>query len=397
MDQREFENALRFALDHLYDPAALRDHPLLDLLLPASTPAASRLQAVRRILIEAIEQLDPGPNVSLASRLRRPYQVLKARYLEDLAVEEIAATMGLSDRQVRREQTAAISLLAERLQPYLQAPDEAAILERDRGVTEAASDIASAVDRLGVQQEPVPLGAVLEDVLGLLEPLRERLGVRVEVQAAQAAPTVLADRNLLRQAILTLISAVVQEAQEPVVMLSLATEGDRALLHLACRADGARITARLAPSRELAMSLEGSLRVQSPGSGLVEVALLLPGDRQCRLLVIDDDPGFAALIGRYVAGQGYTVLAVTDSSEALARAEEWQPEVIALDVMMRNPDGWQLLRLLKGRPSTRHIPIIICSVLPDPALALSLGAQQYLNKPVRQADLLRALAQVRPG
>ena len=180
-------------------------------------------------------------------------------------------------------------------------------------------------------------------------------------------------------------------------MLSLATEGDRALLHLACRADGARITARLAPSRELAMTLEGSLRVQSPGSGLVEVALLLPGDRQCRLLVIDDDPGFAALIGRYVAGQGYTVLAVTDSSEALARAEEWQPEVIALDVMMRNPDGWQLLRLLKGRPSTRHIPIIICSVLPDPALALSLGAQQYLNKPVRQADLLRALAQVRPG
>lgn len=388
MERVELEGAVRFVLDHLYDPRALRGHPLMGLLVPREDVSLiSRVQALRRIMLEAIEWLNPGPNVALGSRLRRPYQVLRARYIEDLTVEETAREIGLSERQVRREQASAITLLAEHLQAYLldAKPEPAADTS-----PEPASEIAEAVDRLTLQREPVPVASVLADVLSVLEPLRQQLAVTVEVQVAEPEPIVLCDRGLLRQALLTLISALVQEARASSVQAHLQAEADRAILRLASRADAARITPRLAATHELTLALNGTLRLQ-PDSGGSQVLLQLPGAQPCRVLVIDDDPAMASVLGRYVAGYGYTILAETDSSEALGRAQAWRPDLIILDVMMQNPDGWQVLRLLRHHPATRHIPIIICSVLPDPALALALGAAQYLGKPVRQAELLHAL------
>jgi CheY-like chemotaxis protein len=391
--REDLENAVRFVLDHLYDPPALRGHPLMGMLVPHEDMAlASRLQMLRRIMLEAIERLDPGPNVALGSRLRRPYQVLRARYIEDLSVEEIAREMGLSERQVRREQASAISLLAERLQTCLLNAEPAPDAGRP---PEPACEITEAVSRLGLQREPVPVADVLADVLSLLEPLRDQLGVDVEVQLAEPGAIVLGDRVLLRQVLLTLISALVQEAQASPVQVHLQAEAEQAILRLACRADASRVTSRLAPSRELALALNGSLHLEPTVGGGSQVSLALPGAQQCRVLVIDDDPAMAALLGRYAAGYGYTILAETDSSKALARAQAWQPNLIILDVMMHSPDGWQLLRLLKQHAATRHVPIIICSVLPDPALALALGVAQYLKKPVHQADLLHVLEKCR--
>ena len=63
-----------------------------------------------------------------------------------------------------------------------------------------------------------------------------------------------------------------------------------------------------------------------------------------------------------------------------------------MDVMMPKVDGWELLLSLKAGVETRDIPIIICSVLNEPEMALALGAAAYIPKPVIQGDLLRALA-----
>jgi CheY-like chemotaxis protein len=70
------------------------------------------------------------------------------------------------------------------------------------------------------------------------------------------------------------------------------------------------------------------------------------------------------------------------------------PDLILLDVMMPTMDGWQVLRSLKQNPTTEHTPIIICSVLKEPELAISLGARAYLKKPVDRLELLATLERI---
>jgi CheY-like chemotaxis protein len=72
----------------------------------------------------------------------------------------------------------------------------------------------------------------------------------------------------------------------------------------------------------------------------------------------------------------------------------FQPDVITIDIMMPQMDGWELLQTLKMRDETRHIPIIVCSAWADPDLARSLGASASLKKPITQKMFLEALDQL---
>jgi len=84
-------------------------------------------------------------------------------------------------------------------------------------------------------------------------------------------------------------------------------------------------------------------------------------------------------------------------AEARALIAETRPAAIILDVLMPEADGWDLMVALKADPSTRDIPIIICSVLHEPEIALSLGAAAYLPKPVTEQSLVEALRPFRQG
>jgi CheY-like chemotaxis protein len=84
-------------------------------------------------------------------------------------------------------------------------------------------------------------------------------------------------------------------------------------------------------------------------------------------------------------------VAAVDGTRALECAEAEQPAAIVLDVMMPGRDGWEVLQVLKSHPATRHIPVVVCSVLQERDLALALGAAELLVKPVARPDLLRAL------
>jgi CheY-like chemotaxis protein len=69
--------------------------------------------------------------------------------------------------------------------------------------------------------------------------------------------------------------------------------------------------------------------------------------------------------------------------------------VILLDAVIPGRDGWELLLELKRSRETREIPVVLCSVLDEPGLALSLGAASYLHKPIDQAQLVGALSRFR--
>ncbi|GAB4532508.1 MAG: hypothetical protein Kow0063_13130 [Anaerolineae bacterium] len=112
------------------------------------------------------------------------------------------------------------------------------------------------------------------------------------------------------------------------------------------------------------------------------------------VLSVDDDPGVISLYHRYLESEGYQVVGVTNSEEVLEKAIELQPFAITLDILMPAKDGWQVLRELKACPQTRHIPIIICSIVGNEGLGFSLGAADYLIKPIMENELLAALSRL---
>ena len=113
-----------------------------------------------------------------------------------------------------------------------------------------------------------------------------------------------------------------------------------------------------------------------------------------RVLVIDDDPESRQLLLRHLEKESYIGLEAEDAKQGIAIANEKQPDLILLDLMMPNIDGWTALSVLKESPNTRHIPVILQSMLDEKNLGLDLGAAEFLPKPVdrqRMATILRHL------
>ena len=109
------------------------------------------------------------------------------------------------------------------------------------------------------------------------------------------------------------------------------------------------------------------------------------------VLAIDDDPQVIGLYERYLNPQGYYVIPLTDPSKAKEEILRIKPYAITLDIMMPGKDGWSVLTELKSDPVTRDYPVIICSIMEQADKGFSLGAADYLVKPILEEDLVCAL------
>jgi CheY-like chemotaxis protein len=109
------------------------------------------------------------------------------------------------------------------------------------------------------------------------------------------------------------------------------------------------------------------------------------------VLAVDDDPQVIQLYERYLEPQGYQVVGLTDPTRAKQRALEMKPFAITLDIMMPGYDGWQVLSELKSDAETRTIPVIVCSILEQQERGFSLGAADYVLKPILGDGLVKAL------
>lgn len=108
------------------------------------------------------------------------------------------------------------------------------------------------------------------------------------------------------------------------------------------------------------------------------------------ILAIDDNPEAVDIIRKYL-GDEYNVVGIYSGEEAVSKAKEVKPLAITLDIMMPKKDGWQVLRELKNTPEVQDIPVIILSIVDDKRLGFSLGAAEYIVKPVEKHILLRKL------
>jgi len=112
------------------------------------------------------------------------------------------------------------------------------------------------------------------------------------------------------------------------------------------------------------------------------------------VLAIEDDPHIIQLYQRYLEPEGYQVIPLTDSTKAVQQAKDIHPFAITLDVHMPNLDGWQVIKALKSTPETRSIPVIFCTIVESQAKGYSLGAADYLMKPILGEDLVNALTRL---
>jgi signal transduction histidine kinase/DNA-binding response OmpR family regulator len=109
------------------------------------------------------------------------------------------------------------------------------------------------------------------------------------------------------------------------------------------------------------------------------------------VLVIDDDQHDRKFLHRYLTNEGYNVVMAINGKQGLQMAKEIVPDMITLDVMMPEMDGWETLVALKNDPFLAEIPVVMSSIIEDRHLAQTLGAVDYLPKPVQKDRLLRVV------
>jgi len=113
--------------------------------------------------------------------------------------------------------------------------------------------------------------------------------------------------------------------------------------------------------------------------------------RSRTILVVEDEPDIAELLKRQLEDSGYRVMVLGSGPAVVTMVEETQPDLVILDVILPDADGFEVLRGLKENIATADVPVILSTVVPDDGSAWKLGIVDYLTKPVSNEDLLRSV------
>jgi two-component system response regulator RpaA len=112
------------------------------------------------------------------------------------------------------------------------------------------------------------------------------------------------------------------------------------------------------------------------------------------ILVVDDDPDICEIVKVNLEGVGYDVRVASDGAAGLAMARELRPDLIVLDVLMPELDGWQVLERLAKDPATAGLPVIMLTCKgedQDILHGLDQGAVEYLTKPFYPENLVASV------
>jgi CheY-like chemotaxis protein len=397
---------VRDALARLFDAAHLQDHPLGQLILSQyGVAGTSNAQALRRVILDTIELLRPAAHVPYNAKEWRPYRVLTEQYVHHTPSLMVAQELAISERQYQREHARALRALTTLLWSHTQHSAADASVEP---APNGENGVTAEVDRLvaSAQRDALSAHELLQSVVQAVDEMARSRHVEIALHAISPMTTIYGDRALLRQALLNILSYLVTHVDADRLDITLAKsahdkEDLRISFCLHCcapgngidgigddvaNAEGLLASPRLALSRQLAEKVGGSLCADRG-----EIHLYLPSQREV-LLVVDDNQDVIDMFQRFLAAGRYRVVGASSAQEALALARTEQPSLIMLDVMMPGHDGWEALQSLKHNPETGDIPVIICSILNERELAFSLGADDYLQKPVSQQELLALLS-----
>jgi CheY-like chemotaxis protein len=396
-----FIQSLRQALRHFYDPDRLSKNPLCLLFDLGASPSS----ALQDLLIEAIEALQPEAGVSRQSNTWRTYHILYHRYVEQFTQSEVAHNLGLSIRQLRRQEQLALRTLSDYLRIHynLLLPDALTdALDEDAEDEEAMVPVSAKQEltwlERSISRESVKLSHMMAAALLTINPLITEYGVTVNCDIPESLPNLAIHRVTFQQALLNLLTAMVHMVPGGVIGMSAKPEAQQIQVIIqtqpAQRVNGLPEPQpgqqeKLEVTRQLLELSNGSVSIQECTP--LSVALLLPSAEELTVLVIDDNADTLKLFQGCLVGTRYPYQGIQDPQKALEAVQNLKPRFIILDVMLPGVDGWELLGRLREHPHTRHSLIIICTILPQEQLALTLGATAFLRKPFTRAELLALL------
>ena len=388
-----FVQGVHDTLAHLYDPA-YRPAEILWTVMGCDPQQGS--EAIRATLIRAIEDLKPASDVPPTARVRRIYGLLHYRYVQDLTQEETAERLGITPRHLRREQREAAYVLAQRLweqggvENLLAAetvPEQKVQPQEWR--SQLRQELASLRD--SAPDIVADVGETIRSTAGFGSILASKHDVSLEVGEIQSNLSSIIHPSVLRQILIMTIGQLAQWVSSGQIVLSARHEEGRVEIIITghpAAGDGLPGDSLI---REVLTIQGGTVDIVAEGDR-ISFQIELPSVDKA-ILAVDDNLDMIRLYQRYVVGTRYRIVQATKGQSIFDTVEASAPDVIVLDVMLPDVDGWELLTNMHEHPATRDIPVIVCSVIREEALALALGAALYLPKPVQRQEFIQALDQ----
>jgi CheY-like chemotaxis protein len=389
-DYDRFVESVRDALNHLYDPERLRQSALIPAmgLEHSQTP----FFALQKVLLDTIETLQPhGKQIPVNSPQWRNYLILSRRYEQQFSQQEVADLLAVSVRQYRRFQTVAVETLAAQL--YQQWPTHAQKeAAPDTRLTRAETSF-SWLDELPEDQSSDCM-AVLTVVTELLRPMAAAAHNQIRISDGDL-PAISLNPMLLKQILLNCCNGLLLGMDHAVMTITCAVKGRSVeiLITAPCA-----LTADMRASLEVAQALteRAAAAYRLEESDQCRLTLNLPAAGAWPVLAIDDHADTLHFLERAAIGSRYQIIPLTAPEQWLSYVQRYHPQAILIDIMMPLLDGWDVLSQIRNEPLSSHLPIIVCSVLPQAALARSLSANAFLPKPVRFRDLAAVLDDLVP-
>jgi len=392
LTRERFRKYIRDGLNHLHDLDFLRQSPLVSLLCTADQFDGPT--CLQHVLIEAIESLEPGINEPSRSSSWHIYEPLFFRYVQGLRQWEVAEQMNISPRHVRRKQSAALDVLTCRL--WEQYDLDSKSQEHENRVDFSSEDAELAWLR-NLPECTTNLNRTLPAILELMRPMAAEHRIHLEISPNGHLPNLAVHSVALRQILLNLLSVLIPRLQDGTVFIDVRSlwqdveiRVEHPVSSASPRSHSPDDETNLAMAHRLS-SLCGGKLIVSEDDDRCSIILAFPGIELLKVMVIDDNLDSLQLLHRFAAGTPYHLIVLQDPRQALDMAKELSPQVIVLDVMMPQVDGWEIMGQLRHHPQTEHIPILVYTILAQEKLAFSLGAKGFIQKPITKQGLLDAL------
>lgn len=292
------------------------------------------------------------------------------------------------------------------------------------------------VGKIELFVEDIDLSDLLADVGNTIRPIAEKKGNTLEIRTECEIASIKSDMTKLRQNFFNLLSNAAKFSENGKIEVVVDTSRDGELLKIDVSDEGIGMTPEqlekvfepftqadastsrkfggtglgLTITREFCRMLGGDLTVVSEfgkgttftmtvlcdARGLVEhqdqdVDLKSVPEDARRVLIIDDDAVVRELLRRHLNTAGFRTLEASDGQTGVKIAAEEKPDIITLDVIMPNSDGWSVLSELKANPDTMDIPVVMLTIIENKKLGFSLGASEYLTKPIDRKRLVSSI------
>jgi signal transduction histidine kinase/DNA-binding response OmpR family regulator len=296
--------------------------------------------------------------------------------------------------------------------------------------------------KMDVLIEDFEVGALIAEVQSVIQPLMAKNANTLVVDCGPGLGTMRSDQTKLRQNLFNLLSNAAKFTERGQITLvarrltrdnqdwlefkvsdtGIGMSQDQLDKLFQAFAQAEASTARdyggtglgLAITKQFCKMLGGNITVEStPGVGSTFTVMLpaagpdAPTDVSSRaapmtaangtILIIDDDRTIHDLLERDFSDQGYAVLHAMGGREGLRIAKAARPDLITLDVIMPDLDGWSVLKALKDDPELRAIPVVLVTIMGDRDLGFALGAADFLTKPFERELLIQAVNRHRGG